>query len=64
MTVPAYTAFAILVGYLSVVSDGSDVCGYATTGAHLHMNAQTTATKNSSLRDGQSQSTTTWACIF
>jgi len=64
VTVPAYTAFAVLVGYLSTVSGGSDVCGYATTGPHLHMDAPTSATKNTSLRDGQSLSTTTWAYIF
>lgn len=64
VTVPAYTAIAILVGYLSTVSGGSDVCGYATTGPHLHMDAPTNATKNSSLRNGQSLSTTTWAYIF
>lgn len=64
VSVPAYTAFAILVGYLSAVSGGSDVCGYTTTGPHLHMDAPTSATRNTSLRDGQSLSPTSWAYIF
>ncbi len=64
VTVPAYTAFSVLIGYLSAVSGGSDVCGLESSGPHLHMDAPESAAKNNSLRHGQSVSSTTWVYVF
>ena len=64
VTVPAYTAFSVLIGYLSEVEGGSDACSQESSGAHLHMDAPVSAAKNSALRNRQSVTSTTWVYIF
>ena len=49
---PAYTSFAVIIGYLSAVTNERDVCQIESSAPHLHMDAPRTATKNTSLRNG------------
>ena len=64
VTVPGFTAFSVLIGYLSAVSGGTDECGQSSTGPHLHMDAPESASKNESLKDGQAVTSTTWVYVF
>lgn len=58
LVVPAFTGFLTLVSELSVVADGSDVCGITSTGPHLHMDGPVSA-RRYTLNSGQSVTTGT-----